>query len=49
MIGDGKNKKRKKNAGWIMYENLSLMSYSGLKSMTIKEMCNWRGGYLREC
>lgn len=44
-----KNKKRKKNAGWIMYENLSLMSYSGLKSMTIKEMCNWRGGYLREC
>ena len=23
--------KRKKNAGWIMYDNLSIMSYSGLK------------------
>ena len=39
--------KRKKNAGWIMYDNLSIMSYSGLKSMTIMDVCKWNGDYLK--
>jgi hypothetical protein len=40
-------KKRKNNAGWIMYDNLSIMSYSGLKKMTIMDMCKWNGNYLK--
>lgn len=39
--------KRKKNEGWIMYDNLSVISYSGLKSMTITDMCKWNGNYLK--
>lgn len=42
-----KKSKRKKNAGWIMYDNLSIMSYSGLNSMTIMDMCKWKGNYLK--
>ena len=40
-------KKRKNNVGWIMYDNLSIMSYSGLKKMTIMDMCKWNGNYLK--